>query len=118
MSGSIKSQILQLLNYGFDLLFSNLVLKVRYETLGEVQRGKTNGLQTGSGLQFRFYAISVSRKLMTSSSTGCTGNTKQRCRAAIIASKGIDVSPLAAYTDKYTSSALAYIDGRLTCIVS
>ena len=46
------------------------------------------------------------------------GNTKQRCRAAIIASKGIEVCPLAAYTDEDTSSALAYINGRLTCIVS
>ena len=41
------------------------------------------------------------------------GNTKQRCRAAIIASKGIEVCPLAAYTDEDTSSALAYINGRL-----
>ena len=46
------------------------------------------------------------------------GNTKQCCRAAIIASKGIEVCPLAAYTDEDTSSALAYINGRLTCIVS
>ena len=45
------------------------------------------------------------------------GNTT-RCRAAIIASKGIEVCPLAAFTDEDTSSALAYINGRLTCIVS
>ena len=44
--------------------------------------------------------------------------TNKRCRAAIIASSGIELCPLAAYTDEDTASALAFINGRLTCIVS
>jgi hypothetical protein len=44
--------------------------------------------------------------------------TNRRCRAAIIASSGIELCPLAAYTDEDTVSALAFINGRLTCIVS
>ena len=44
--------------------------------------------------------------------------TNKRCRAAIIASSGIELCPLAAYTDEDTVSALAFINGALTCIVS
>ena len=51
MSESIKSQVLKTLNYGFGLFSSNLLLKVRYKTLGEVQRGFSNDLQTGSQAQ-------------------------------------------------------------------
>ena len=46
-----------------------------------------------------------------------SGNNK-RCRAAIVASKGVELCPLAAYTDEDTVSALMIIDGRKTCVVS
>ena len=45
------------------------------------------------------------------------GNNK-RCRAAIVASKGVELCPLPAYTDEDTVSALTSINGRKTCIVS
>ena len=44
--------------------------------------------------------------------------TNKHCRAAIIASGGIELCPLAAYTDEDTVSALAFINGARTCIVS
>ena len=43
---------------------------------------------------------------------------KKRCRAAIVASKGVELCPLPAYTDEDTVSALTSICGRKTCIVS
>ena len=43
---------------------------------------------------------------------------KKRCRAAIIASKSIELCPLSAYSDEDTVSALIDIHGRKTCIVS
>ena len=46
-----------------------------------------------------------------------SGNNK-RCRAAIIASKGVELCPLAAYTDEDTVSAVMFINGRKTCVVS
>ena len=44
--------------------------------------------------------------------------SKKRCRAAIVASKGVELCPLATYTDEDTVSALSIIDGRKTCLVS
>ena len=46
-----------------------------------------------------------------------SSNNKQ-CRAAIIASKSIELCPLVAYTDEDTVSAMMYINGRKTCVVS
>ena len=42
----------------------------------------------------------------------------KRCRAAIVASKGVDVMALPAYTDEDTVSAITSLDGKDTCIVS
>ena len=50
-TGTTKTRVLKAPNFGFDLLSSNLVLKIRYKTLGEVQRGFYNDLQTGSEAQ-------------------------------------------------------------------
>jgi hypothetical protein len=50
-TGTTKTRVLKAPNFGFDLLSSNLVLKMRYKTLGEVQRGFYNDLQTGSEAQ-------------------------------------------------------------------
>ena len=46
-----------------------------------------------------------------------SGNSK-RCRAAIIASKSVELCPLPTYSDEDTVSALTFLDGRKTCIVS
>ena len=43
---------------------------------------------------------------------------KNRCRAAIVASKGVITCPLPYYTDEDTASAVVVLDGRKTCVVS
>ena len=45
------------------------------------------------------------------------GNLK-RCRAAIIASKGVELCALPSHSDEDTASAIIVLDGRKTCIVS
>ena len=46
------------------------------------------------------------------------GKKPKRCRAAIVASKGVDMMVLPSHTDEDTVSAITVLDGRKTCIVS